>query len=63
MKIQVWGVSTGRAGAPAASKPRCSFCDRGPEDDRRILVAPEASICQECVEGAQAVLTKSVSAR
>ena len=63
MKIQVWGVSTGRPGAPVESQPRCSFCERAPGADRRILVAPEASICRECAESAQAVLAESVSAR
>lgn len=62
MTIQVWGVSTG-AGAPAGSKPRCSFCDRGPDEERRILIGPQASICQECVESVQAVLQESVPAR
>jgi hypothetical protein len=63
MKIQVWGVSTGRPGTPQAERPRCSFCQRGPDESRRILVAPDASICQECVEGAQAVLMESVPAQ
>ena len=60
MKIQVWGVQSGRAGAPAGSEPRCSFCERGPDENRPILVAPGASICRECVEGAEAVLQETV---
>lgn len=62
-KIQVWGVSTGRRGTPASSEPECSFCHRGPDEDRRILIAPEACICQECVESAQAVLAERIPAR
>ena len=35
----------------------------GASEERRILVAPEACICQECVESAQAVLQETVPAR
>lgn len=62
-KIQVWGVFTGRPGTPASSELRCSFCHRGPDEKRRILIAPEACICQECAESAQAVLAESLAPR
>jgi len=63
MTIQIWGIATGEGRTLSGSRPRCSFCQRGPEEGRRILIAPEASICQECVESAQAVLEESVTAR
>ena len=63
MTIQVWGISTGRPGAPPEEQPRCSFCDRVAGEDRRILVAPGASICQECTESAEAVLMDSRASR
>ena len=29
---------------------RCSFCNRAQNDVRRLIVAPAANICDECVE-------------
>jgi len=63
MKIQVWGVQSGDAGAQTKDAPPCSFCGRGPQENRPVLVAPGGCICRECVEAAEAVLQENVPAR
>lgn len=45
------------AGTPDEQEPRCSFCELGPNEVRKLIAGPKASICDTCVALCVDILT------
>jgi ClpX C4-type zinc finger len=41
--------------------PRCSFCEKAPQEVRKLIAGPNSFICDECVEFCQEILAEEGS--